>query len=227
MVLLPQWLQIDEGYPSINAGLVMAPVGIFAVLCSPLVGKILPKVDARIIVTIAFLLLGLVFYMRSVYTSDVDTWHLIAPTLLQGIPLALFFIPLSMIILSGIPPDKIPAAAGLSNFARIFSGAVGTSIATSTWNNRAILHHSQLTDQASLYNANFNDFISLSSSLLDLNSEQCYGLFNRLVNVQADMLGLNDVFRASCCIFIGLIPIVWITQKPKEPTPGYIENPGH
>jgi DHA2 family multidrug resistance protein len=215
LVLLPQWLQIDQAYPSISAGLVMAPLGIFAVICSPIVGKILPKVDARIIVTVAFLLLGLVFYMRSLYTSSVDTWHLVMPTLLQGIPIAMFFIPLSMIILSGLPPEKIAAAAGLSNFARIFSGAIGTSIATTAWNNRSILHHARLTEEANLYNPNFTAFMESSSDLLQLKTEQSYRLFNTILNIQADMLGLDDIFWISSLIFIALIPVVWLTTKPK------------
>ena len=220
LVLLPQWLQIDQAYPSINAGLIMAPLGIFAVICSPIVGKLLPKVDARILTTIAFLIYGLVFFLLSLYTTNVDTFHLFIPTLLQGIPTAFFFIPLSMIILAGLPPEKIPAAAGLSNFARIFSGAIGTSIATTEWNNRSILHHAHLTEQANLYNSSFTDFINFSKSSLGLNNQESYALFNNLLNVQADMLGLNDIFWVSSIIFIALIPIVWITKKPKAAPAG-------
>ncbi|KTC84004.1 MULTISPECIES: DHA2 family efflux MFS transporter permease subunit [Legionella] len=215
LVLLPQWLQQDLAYPVLNAGLVMAPLGVFAVLTSPIVGKILPKVDARILTTIAFLLFGLVFFMRSLYTSYVDTWTLVLPTLIQGIPVALFFIPLSMIILSGLPAEKIPAAAGLSNFARIFGGAIGTSIFSTIWNNRSILHHSQLTEQSTPYTTNFTDFIETSRSLLNIQTDQSYALFNQILNVEANMLGLNDVFWVSSIIFVALIPIVWITKPEK------------
>ena len=40
--------------------------------------------------------------------------------------MAFFFIPLQAIIFSGLTPDRMPAAAGLSNFVRITAGAVGT-----------------------------------------------------------------------------------------------------
>ena len=73
----------------------------------------------------------------------------------NGTFLALFFVPLTAIILSGLPPSKIPAAAGLSNFVRVFAGAVGTSLATTGWNDRTILHHSQLVEQASVHNPTF------------------------------------------------------------------------
>ena len=128
LVLLPQWMQQYLNYRSVDAGLVTAPLGIFAVILAPVMGKFLPRRDARVIATLAFLGFALVFFMRSHYTTGVDTWHLVLPTLLQGIPMALFFVPLTSIMLSGLPPSKIPAAAGLSNFVRVFCGAVGTSL---------------------------------------------------------------------------------------------------
>ena len=129
LVVLPQWMQQYLAYPAVNAGLVTAPLGIFAVLLAPVVGKLLPKAELRVLATLAFLGFAAVFFMRSQYTTGVDTFTLVLPTLLQGIPMALFFVPLTAIILSGLPPEKIPAAAGLSNFVRVFFGAAGTSLA--------------------------------------------------------------------------------------------------
>ncbi|MDI1351276.1 MAG: DHA2 family efflux MFS transporter permease subunit, partial [bacterium] len=218
LVLLPQWMQQDLGYPSLNSGLVTAPLGVFAVIFSPIIGRFLPKVDARIIVTIAFLIFGLIFYMRSLYTTDVDTWALVLPTLIQGLPMAMFFIPLTVIILSGLPPEKIPAAAGLSNFVRIFCGAVGTSIATSLWNSRSIVHHSQLTEQATPYSENFKAFMAQLNSQFSVSPSTQDAIFNRIVNVQSDTLGLNDIFWISSLIFILLIPLIWITKPCKVDT---------
>src|SRR6202044_659204 len=125
LVLLPTWMQQYLKYRSVDAGLATAPLGIFAVLLAPVMAKIMPKSDARVLATLAFLGFSAVFFMRSNYTTGVDTWTLVLPTLLQGIPTALFFVPLTAIILSGLPPEKIPSAAGLSNFVRVFAGAVG------------------------------------------------------------------------------------------------------
>lgn len=216
LVILPQWLQQDLGYPSLNAGLVMAPLGIFAVLFSPIVGKLLIKQDARTLATISFVLFAIVFFMRSHYNTEIGTWNLVIPTLLQGIPTVMFIIPLSMIILSGLPPDKIPAAAGLYNFVRIFCGAIGTSIASTMWNNRSVLHHAQLTEQANPYNPIFNQFLDSAQSSLALDPQQSQALFAALINGQANMLGLNDIFWISALIFIVLIPVVWITKPAKK-----------
>lgn len=211
LVLLPQWMQQDLAYPSIDAGLMTAPLGIFAVLLSPIIGKALPKTDARILTSIAFLLFGFVFFLRSLYTTTVDPYHLIVPTLLQGIPMAMFFIPLTVIILSGLPPEKIPAAAGVSNFVRIFCGAIGTSICNSLWSHRSILHHAQLSEAINPYNANYTAFTNLLQEG-SFNPSQQQAIMDRLLTTQADMLGLNDIFWVSSFIFIGLIPLIWITK---------------
>src|SRR3546814_14573690 len=64
------------------------------------------------------------------------------------ISMATFFIPLTTLTLAGLDPHRIPAAAGLSNFVRLVFGAFGTSITTTMWENRAGLHHAQLTEAA-------------------------------------------------------------------------------
>ncbi|MDR5824158.1 DHA2 family efflux MFS transporter permease subunit [Caballeronia sp. LZ043] len=215
LVLLPQWMQEYLDYRSVDAGLATAPLGIFAVILAPVMGKLMPRSDARVLATLAFLGFAAVFFMRSHYTTGVDTWTLVVPTLLQGIPTALFFVPLTAIILSGLPPSKIPAAAGLSNFARVFAGAVGTSLATTGWNDRTILHHSQLAEQASVHNPTFVDAISSVQRALGGSPAQALAFFERSLTTQAAMLGLNDIFWLSGVIFIAIVPLIWLTKPGK------------
>ncbi|HTD03960.1 DHA2 family efflux MFS transporter permease subunit [Undibacterium sp.] len=215
LVLLPQWMQQYLGYRSVDAGMATAPLGIFAVLLAPVMGKVLPKSDARVLATMAFVGFAAVFFMRSVYTTDVDTWTLVLPTLLQGIPMALFFVPLTAILLSGLSPDKIPAAAGLSNFTRIFFGAASTALASTVWSDRSILHHARLAEQASVNNPHFSENIGALQSSLGLPLQQAYARFEVALNTQSVMLGLNDVFWISAVIFIAIIPLIWVTKPAK------------
>jgi DHA2 family multidrug resistance protein len=215
LVLLPQWMQEYLGYRALDAGLATAPIGVFAVIGAPIMGKILPRTDARILATLAFISFAVVYFMRSYFYTDLDMGHIILPTLLQGIPMALFFAPLTVIILSGQPPEKVPAAAGLSTFGRMFGGGVGTSIANVVWNNRTILHHEVLTAQSNPTNPLFNQQLDAYHSLLGLDTGSSYALFDNVVQSQAAMLGLNDVFYASAIIMILVIPLIWIT-KPRK-----------
>jgi DHA2 family multidrug resistance protein len=227
LVLLPQWMQEYLNYRSVDAGLVTAPLGIFAVILAPVMGKLMPRSDARVLATLAFLGFAAVFFMRSHYTTGVDTFTLVVPTLLQGIPTALFFVPLTAIILSGLPPAKIPAAAGLSNFVRVFAGAVGTSLASTGWNDRTILHHSQLVEQASVHNPTFVDAIGSVQSTLGGSPAQALAFFERSLTTQAAMLGLNDIFWLSAVIFIAIVPLIWLTKPGKGAGAGAAGAGGH
>ncbi len=60
--------------------------------------------------------------------------------------MACFFMPLTTITLSGLPPERLAAASSLSNFTRTLAGSIGTSITTTLWTNREALHHAQLTE---------------------------------------------------------------------------------
>jgi DHA2 family multidrug resistance protein len=136
------------------------------------------------------------------------------PTIIQGIAMAFFFIPLVTITLSGLTPDRIPAASGLSNFLRITAGAMGTSITTTLWENRAALHHSQLAETVNQGN---NAATSAMSGLAGsgFSSEQVLGQLNRIVDQQSFMLATNDIFYASAILFLLLIPLVWLARPQR------------
>ena len=214
LVLLPLWLQTDIGYTATQAGLVMAPVGIFAILLSPLTGKYMPKTDPRYIATAAFVIFALCFYLRSRYTTGVDTFALMLPTFIQGIGMAGFFIPLVSITLSGLPGNRIAAASGLSNFVRIMCGGIGTSIFQTAWDHRTIMHHAQLAEQTSPLNPTFGQAVEQLNTL-GMNQAQAYGMINNLATQQAAQLGVNDLFYISASIFVALIALIWIT-KPER-----------
>ena len=214
VVILPLWLQQWMGYTATQAGMIMAPVGLLAIFFSPIVGLTVGKIDPRRYATFSFLIFALVLWMRSNFNTQADFWTIMIPTIIQGIAMAFFFIPLVTITLSGLSPDRIPAASGLSNFLRITAGAMGTSIATTLWENRAALHHAQLAESVNAGNSAASSAIAgLQAS--GLGSEQVLGQLNRLVDQQAFMLASNDVFYGSALLFILLIPLVWLARPAK------------
>ena len=186
VVLLPLWLQQYMGYTATQAGMVLAPVGVMA----------------------------LVLWMRSHFNTQADIATIMIPTIIQGVAMAFFFIPLVTITLSGLPPERIPAASGLSNFTRITAGAVGTSVATTLWESRAAMHHAHLVESITLGNPIASGALSgLASS--GINAEQALAQVNRMVDQQAFMLAANDIFYMSAALFLLLIPLIWMTQPPK------------
>jgi DHA2 family multidrug resistance protein len=215
VVILPLWLQQYMGYTATQAGMVMAPVGLLAIVFSPLVGLTVAKVDPRRYATFSFLVFALVLWMRSHFTTQTDFMTIIIPTVIQGVAMAFFFIPLLTVTLSGLTPDRMAAASGLSNFARITAGAMGTSIATTVWENRAILHHAQLAESINQGNAAATGAIS-SLGAAGFGADQVMGQINRMIDQQAFMLASSDLFYASAVLFLLLIPLVWMARPARS-----------
>ena len=215
VVLLPLWLQQYMGYTATWAGLATAPVGLLAIILSPWVGKNVNRIDPRRLATVAFLGFALVLWMRSHFNAQADFTSILIPTVLQGAAMAFFFIPLQAIVFSGLPPERMPSAAGLSNFVRITAGAVGTSLFTTLWESRASLHHAQLAESVNSGNGAATQMLSqLMAS--GMSNDQALANINRTIDQQAYTLAVTDVFYLSAVLFVLLIGVIWLAA----PKPG-------
>ncbi len=215
VVLLPLWLQQYMGYTATAAGMALAPVGVLAILLTPVVGRNVAKWDPRWMATGAFICFSIVLWMRSNFTSQTDFNTILVPTLIQGGALAFFFIPLTTLTLSGLPPERIPAAAGLSNFVRITLGAMGTSIATTMWDNRATLHHVRMVEQMGQNGSALNDAANALAQA-GVSGDAAYFSINRLIDIQAFTWAADDIFIGSSITFLLLIFTIWFTRRPAK-----------
>lgn len=214
VVLLPLWLQQFMGYTASAAGMAVAPVGLLAILLAPVVGKNVGRVDPRGLATVAFVVFAVVLWMRSRFTVQADFVTIMVPTLVQGAAMAFFFIPLSAITLSGLGPEGIPAASGLSNFVRITAGAMGTSTVTTLWDNRASLHHVHMVEKISATDSGATEALSLLMQA-GMGWDQAAAQITRLIDQQAFTRAACDVYLASSVLFVCLIPLVWLARPRK------------
>ena len=215
VVLLPLWLQQWMGYDATHAGISLAPVGLLAIVLTPLVGRKVAVWDPRVMVTFAFAMFAYVLSLRALFTPQTDLFHILVPTVLQGAAVAFFFIPLTTIMLSGIGPERLPAAAGLSNFVRITAGAMGVSITTTLWESRAQLHRAHLVERLGTGDPAMQGALSaLQSGGLD--AAQALAHLSRLIDQQAFTRAANDIFLGSALVYLVLMMAVWLTRRPPK-----------
>jgi DHA2 family multidrug resistance protein len=211
-LLMPLWLQTQVGYTATWAGLVAAPTGVVAVLLTPLSAKLMGRIDARIIATVAFIAFAISFLMRARFTNEASFLDFTLPLLVQGIAMATFFLAMITILLDGVPPQRIPLASGLSNFARITAGGFAASIVTTVWDRREALHQSRLADQTTIFTP------GLSHALQNLHGFGFSDLagkaaVTRTMVSQAYLLAADDIFWISGWICIVLIGTVWLCRR--------------
>ncbi|SHE82606.1 DHA2 family efflux MFS transporter permease subunit [Thermomonas hydrothermalis] len=218
-VVYPLWLQTTLGYTAEWAGLATAPVGILAVLFSPLVGRLIARADLRIMVSFAFLVFAFTTHWFSTFTAQASFDQLIWPRLLQGLGVAFFFIPLNQIILSGLPPSEIASASGLSNFFRTIAGSISTAVSVTLWQHRADYHHAVLAESVNAARPAAEHWLgTLQGS--GLASGQALAVTDQTINLQAFTLAVNDVFMLFSAMFVAMIVLVWWARPPFGSTGG-------
>ena len=212
-VLFPLWLQTVMGYTPTWAGIATAPVGILALVFSPLVGKNAHRLDLRMVATVAFVVFAITAYWLSTFTLDTAFAQLMMPRFVQGIAVACFFVPVNQIILSGITANKLAAASGLANFFRTLSASFGTAIGITLWNHRAQMHSVRLAENFTPNGATSLDYVQ------HLNQAGIHGALanaqvQNLLNSEGLMMATSDMFWGISICFMILIGFVWMTKPP-------------
>jgi MFS transporter, DHA2 family, multidrug resistance protein len=150
--------------------------------------------------------------MRASYTPDSSFLVLMLPLAVQGIAMSVFFVSMLTILLAGIPPDRIPAASGLSNFARITAGGFAASLTTVFWDRREAVHQSRLSDSSALGDPWMQQALAgLQHDGLSL--AQSLGVLGRNLVNQAYMLSSLDFFWISGWLCFAVLPLVWLTHR--------------
>jgi DHA2 family multidrug resistance protein len=212
VVILPLWLQQQMGYNATQSGIIMAQVGIFALILSPLVGATVNRYDPRMYATFSFAVFALVLWMRSRFNTQADLPTIMLPTLIQGVAMASMFIPLTIITISDIPPERMPFATSLSTFMRTLASAIGTSICTALWQSRGILHHAQITE--SLQQGGVASAMIDNLQASGFTRQQALGMINNMVAQQAYTISTQEIFYVSSLLFLALIGMVWVAKRP-------------
>ncbi len=214
IVLLPQLLQTVFGYTATWAGLASAPVGLLPVILSPLIGRFAPRLDMRYLVTFSFIMYAVCFYWRA-YTFEpgMDFGTSAWPQFVQGFAVACFFMPLTAITLSGLPPSKMAAASSLTNFTRTLAGSIGTSITTTLWTQREAMHHSTLAESINPYNPNAQQVYQQLENL-GMTTQQASAYLAQEITAQGLIISANEIFWISGGIFLLLLTLVWFAKPP-------------
>jgi DHA2 family multidrug resistance protein len=212
LVLFPLWLQTQLNYTATWAGLVAAPSGVVAVLLSPIVGRVLSRVDARWIASIAMLTFGASYFMRAGLNTQADYASIVAPLLVQGLGMATFFIGMVALTLHGLPPERIPSASGVSNFARITAGSFAASIVTTFWDRREAFHQTRLAEASSAYSVPLRDALARLHALGLSDGQAVVALSHSLVG-EAYAKSSIDLFSMSGWLVMLLIIPIWLTRS--------------
>jgi DHA2 family multidrug resistance protein len=209
IVLTPLWLQQMMGYTATWAGLATAPMGILAVLTAPLVGRLLAKVDPRLIVTFGMMVLAASFFMRAHLNAQADYFSVAIAMFVLGAGVPACLVTLTSLAVSDLPPEKVAGGSGLQNFIRIMTMAVGASLTVTYWDNATKANRADLVaviDPTAAVTAPSG--LPIGSGL---------AAFSKMVDGQAVMLATNGFYAMAAVLMLAFAGVIWLARRPKGP----------
>jgi DHA2 family multidrug resistance protein len=222
LVLLPIMLQTLLGYPSLQAGMAMAPRGLGSLIGMPLVGLIVAKTDARKLVALGLAVgAGTLFWLGQL-NLGAGYWDIFWPQFLQGIGLSLVFVPLTTISMDSIPRERMGNATSLFSLMRNLGGGIGIAVTASILARKQQVYSSTLGEHVDAYSLRAQQAMeTLRQGFMAAGADpytagqQAYAAMHGMVYRQAAMLSFVDVFRLLGLVFLALLPLILLMKRPR------------
>jgi DHA2 family multidrug resistance protein len=203
----------------------MSSGGLATIICMPMVGFLISKLDGRYLIIFGFTAMALaLFYMTSL---DLQMSFAYAAKLrfIQSIGLAFLFVPINTQIYVGIAPGKNNDVSGLSNLARNVGGSAGTSFFTTVLARHQQVHqqylvqHVQAGSPAYLQQAGLltRHLLTSAAAVADAHTKAIL-LIYRSVQAQASVLSYIDILEYLSIICGCMIPLVLLMKRPPKGT---------
>lgn len=197
-----------HGYTATISGQVTALTGILGGMVAPFVDNYSTRVDGRWLVFIGVMWLGCITLLCSFNTTDMSAFQIGWPLLLQGIGMSLFFVRKTGLALAAVNEEEMESAAGLMSFCGTMSGAIATSLMTTSWENGRSRYQAELAGLADRSGEAVNGMVQS-----DMTSEAAHGVLAQAVQAQSVMLSTTHIFAFSAAAFLFAPTAVWFVPK--------------
>jgi DHA2 family multidrug resistance protein len=215
--MYPRYLAEVRGYSALMIGETMFVSGITMFLTAPIVGRLMLRVDMRLIIATGLIIFAAGSYQMTWITRDYDFYELLLPQILRGIGMMLAMVPTNTIALGTLPPDRVKNASGLFNLTRNLGGAVGLAVINQVLNDRTDLHIARLHERVTWGNATATETLNmLAQRLQGMGDSALMALkqLSQIVHRQAVVMGYGDAFFMLTLFYVCLSLMVMLLKKP-------------
>lgn len=212
LALLPPMLAELMGHPIVLIGLVTAPRGLGTLAANLLVGRVIRKVDLRLLVFVGLMLCSASSFQLSRMSLQADDWLVITSGFIQGLGASMVFVPLSTMAFATLKTNLRNEGAALNTLLRNLGAAVGIALvqAMTTRNTAAV--QSRLTEGV----RPDNPVVAVEMPNLDFSIPSSLNGIEHEIVRQALMVGYVDSFWALFVLAACAAPLVFFIKPPKR-----------
>jgi len=215
--LIPAFTQGLMGYRAVDAGLVITPGGLATIVLLPFVGRMINKVDTRLLVAVGWILSAMSLLWMTDFYLDISFGHMMWLRVLQQAGLAFLFVPINTLAFRDVPHEKTNNASALVNLARNFGGSIGISFASTLLTRREQFHQSRIVEHLQNMNPAYPDYAHQVGNLLGSGPDSTTTLaaiYQQAVQ-QATLLSYLDDFKLLGVASLALLPLLLLVKPGK------------
>jgi len=212
LALLPPFMQHLMGFPVITTGYVLAPRGMGTMVAMFLVGRLIGRVDTRLLIFSGLAFTALALGTMSSFTVDVSRTTLVWTGILQGLGFGFVFVPLSTITFVTLPSRFRTEGTAMYSLMRNIGSSIGISVVVTLLARNTQINHASLA-------ANLNPFrlallaVSLPKSL-DWTTTAGRIALDAEVTRQAATIGYLNDFTLVMWLTLVAIPLIFLFKSP-------------
>ncbi|MGH7308582.1 MAG: DHA2 family efflux MFS transporter permease subunit [Candidatus Rokuibacteriota bacterium] len=237
MLLLALYTQKLLGYDAWTSGLVLAPGGIGNMISLITAGRLIARVDQRLLLALGAALNVIALSWMTNLTLGMGYWDLALPRFVQGVGMGFVFVPLQTLALSTVRLDRLANATAAYNVVRNVGGSMGIAIITALLARRSQYHQEIIVSNVDVTSgataARLAEwtahFAAQGSDAATAGRQAMAGLYRETV-AQAQLLAFADDFRLLAWLFVAvmlLLPLMHRvrledTERPAAEVPGRV-----
>jgi DHA2 family multidrug resistance protein len=211
LALLTPYLQTLMGYPVVTAGLVMGPRGLGTMTCMFLVGRLIGKVDTRLLLVVGLSLTAWAMYDMTGWNPNVSQGTIAVTGFVQGAGLGFLFVPLTTVTFATLAPEQRADGTGLYNLSRNVGSSIGISVVSYLLIRNNQVNHATIATHVTAFNHAFDN-----STVLQAWSPWTAGgraALDQVIQMQASIISYIDDFKLMMILSLAAIPLVLLLRS--------------
>jgi len=220
MLLIALYTQKMLGYDAWNSGLVLAPGGFGTMLALMVSGRLVSRMDQRLMLGGGCLLSAVATILMTRLTLGIDYWSLAWPRFLQGFSMGFIFVPLQTLTLATIRLERLGNATAAYNVVRNLGGSIGVAVATTLLVRRSQEHQTTLVAHVSVWDAetaqrlrDWTDHFMRQGGDPFTAGSQAMAMLYRSTIEQAQVMAYMDDFWLIALVFFAILPLIPLMRR--------------
>jgi DHA2 family multidrug resistance protein len=209
LALLPPLLQDLLNYPVVTTGLVTAPRGVGTLAAMFIVGRLMGKVDIRLIIGTGFALTAVSSWQMTGFDLQMDSATVVWSGLSQGLGTGFVYVPLAAATFATLSPALRNEGTAIFSLTRNLGSSIGISVVNTLLTRNTQIMHATLGEHVTRYSPLLRAQLPGGGSP----SMRTLAGLNATVTEQATMIAYNNDFKLMMVLSLAAIPLVLLLRK--------------